>query len=917
MATSGALPQTLRSITDIKIAELSKQRSLFEKQREGILKAAADAPDLRSKARVLLEGITKLNGYPNDAFDREDLDTQSGESEPEAAVEDTTVRAAHINIRRFLLQCQFDPSVSDRSLGDWVAQLEEELNFLHTRREHASFYSNLVTEWLTGLESEGDSAAEAEEQGSESELARRAEMQEQRATWEQYVFNDASVDEKTINEYLDGLFTKTNQSQQALKTLRQKMKSFGDEYTSKRAQFDVDTLQWVSKALLKSDSLTKEKSAILKDFMLNKAVAQEVADVLNMRLAALDSWQWPSEGLPLEMRRQLNGKYRVFQDEDLLDSLLFQYLGLHWAVNFRAAFVQFQRTWAWKSLRQPISKSERVRRQHFLGKDNRRGVSSVNDARRDTYRTDYFMTQLPSSLTAGGRGYDDDNDNDTDDTEEDNRKNALETKHSLLHLLITESIVQNRIHGQFTAIRSDFKHFGPSMPHTTMLTVLAYFGVPQNWLDFFKRFLECPLKFTEDGPEAAVQTRRRGIPTSHTLSDCFGEAVLFCMDYAVNQSTNGAYLYRMHDDFWFWGQKQTCVKAWNTMTEFAQVMGLAFNEEKTGTVHLENKNKSGQQPYQDLSSYAKTEQTEGSNALPTGDIRWGFLKLDAQEGRFIIDQEEVDNHISELQHQLSACKSIFSFVQAWNSYFGRFFANNFAKPAMCFGRSHIDMAITTLSRIERTIFPDSPSGVTDHLRKMIAERFDIHDLPEGFFYFPVEFGGLELTNPYIPLLAMRENIKQTPSGRLQKAYTKDETEYHTAQARFEKDGPEEPASAEVFGDDEDPTAFMSLEEYARYSETYSRHLRDAYNDLVRVPSEVAINQSPKLRINQMTLEEDPSSRLVLSNRWCAMPPYWKWTAELYQGEMVKRYGSLTAVSKELMPLGVVQTLKQGKFRWQG
>lgn len=231
MSTSGALPQTLRSITDIKIAELSKQRSLFEKQREGILKAAADAPDLRSKARVLLEGITKLNGYPNDAFDREDLDTHSEDSGAETTVKDATARAAHVNIRRFLLQSQFDPSVSDRSLGDWVAQLEEELNFLHTRHEHASFYSNLVTEWLAGLETE-EEAAKAKEQDSESDATRRAEMQEQRATWEQYVFNAANVDDKTINEYLDGLFTKTNQSQQALKTLRQKMKTFGEEYTS-------------------------------------------------------------------------------------------------------------------------------------------------------------------------------------------------------------------------------------------------------------------------------------------------------------------------------------------------------------------------------------------------------------------------------------------------------------------------------------------------------------------------------------------------------------------------------------------------------------------------------------------------------------------------------------------------------------
>ncbi|KAB8237406.1 uncharacterized protein BDW43DRAFT_297724 [Aspergillus alliaceus] len=888
MSTPGALPQTLRSITDIKISELSKQRSLFQKQREQILKAAANAPDLRSKAQVLLEGVTKLNGYANDAFDREDLDTYP--EEPETTVENGTARAAHVNIRRFLLQSQYDPSVSDRSLKGWVAQLEDEVKVLQLRHEHASFYSSLVTEWLANLESEGDSAAATEEQGAGLEPVGRAEMHEQRATWEQYVFHEASVDEKTINAYLDQLFTKTNLSQQALKDLRLKIKTFGDELTAKRTWFTVDDLKWVSKALLKSDLLTREKSAILKDFMLNKSVAQEVADVLNMRLASLESWHWPSEGVPMEMRRHLNGKYRMFMDEDLLDSLLFQYLGLKWAVTFRSAFVNFQGTRAWKNLREYIPKTERVRRQHFLGKERRYGISCVNDYRRDTYKTQYFMTQLPASVKSGTREYDDDNDF-TDVVE--NKKNVLETKHSLLHLLITESIMHTRLHGQFTAIQSDFKYFGPSLPHTTMLTVLAYFGVPQNWHDFFRRFLECPLKFTQDGPDAAVQTRRRGIPMSHTLADCFGEAVLFCMDYAVNQSTDGAYLYRLHDDFWFWGQETTCV------------MGLEFNEEKTGT------------PYQGSSSSTEPGKPDASDSLPTGDIRWGFLKLDAEEGRFIIDQEQVDSHISELQRQLAACKSIFSWVQAWNSYFGRFFANNFAKPAMCFGRSHIDMAISTLSRIERTLFPDSPSGVTDHLRKTIAERFDIHDLPEGFFYFPVEFGGLELTNPYIPLLAMREDIKQTPSGRLQMAYTEDETEYHAAKERFDRNGPEEPASAEVFGDDEDPTAFLSLEEYTRHSETYSRNLLDAYKDLIGVPEELMINQSPKLRWNQMMLDRGISTRNVISDSWSSMSSYWKWTAELYQGEMLKRYGSLAAVNREFMPLGVVQTLKEGKFRWQG
>lgn len=136
---------------------------------------------------------------------------------------------------------------------------------------------------------------------------------------------------------------------------------------------------------------------------------------------------------------------------------------------------------------------------------------------------------------------------------------------------------------------------------------MEYFGVPEIWLDFFKVFLEAPLKFIQDGSAAPTQVRKRGVPMSHTLSDCFGKSVLFCMDYAVNQLTDGGILYRLHNDFWFWGAKERCEKAWLGMAEFAKVMGLQFNEEKTGSV---------------LMGKASAKK---SSVLPTGDIRWGFV----------------------------------------------------------------------------------------------------------------------------------------------------------------------------------------------------------------------------------------------------------------------------------------------------
>ncbi|KAF3398112.1 hypothetical protein F1880_006368 [Penicillium rolfsii] len=905
MASNGALPQTLKSITETKITELSKQRVLFEKRKAAILAAANAAPDLRSRARVLLDGLSRLKGYPKDALDKDDLDLDvDSSSEDSDEVEVTSpgmgqmYQADHVNIRRFLLQGRYDPSISDSALTDWITRLENDLHFLELKHEHASFYSKLVTEWLTHLNDTNKVPAIDQIDDASFENVGRKEMHEQRAQWESLVFtNSAGVKEDSINTYLDGLFQKTKLSRQALKELRESLHRFGTDLATRGEWLDVEELQWVGSALLKTDLLSHEKSTILKEFMRNKEVLQEVADVLNMRLASLDNWSWGGDGIPIEMRRQLNGKYRVFMDEDLLDSLMLQYLGTTWAVELRTVFKAFFHSRAWDTVQENIPKEDIERRKYFLGKETNMGAAGLNQLRKRLYGENYFLSQLPESCPEGARSYDDDA----------QVKNALDTKHSLLHLLITESLVQKDNHGEFTAIRSDYQWFGPSLPHVTILTTLRYFGVPDMWLNFFKVFLEAPLKFVQDGPTASTQIRKRGVPMSHTLSDVFGEAVLFCMDYAINQHTKGGILYRLHDDFWFWGAGATCETAWVAMTEYAKVMGLQFNEEKTGTVHM------------------GTARDKKSSVLPSGDIRWGFLVLDAEQGRFIIDQAQVDQHIEELDRQLSSCKSVFTWVEAWNGYFGRFFTNNFARPAMCFGRDHIDMAVSTLSRIERALFSKSSNkttedtaSVTNYLRSVIAERFGIRDLPEGFFYYPVELGGLELLNPYIRLLAMRENIKQTPQRLLQKAAIDDESAYQGAKERFERLGSDFPELLKT--KEGESLSFMSLDEYMRHPETYSLNLEHAYRRLIEVPEERSVSATAGFTKSQNGLkgplgrETKPGS---ISASWERINPYWRWVGELYHDEMVRTYGSLAAVNREFLPLGVVKTLKEGRFRWQG
>jgi hypothetical protein len=119
-----------------------------------------------------------------------------------------------------------------------------------------------------------------------------------------------------------------------------------------------------------------------------------------------------------------------------------------------------------------------------------------------------------------------------------------------------------------------FDSWNPLLPHDTILTVLEFLGVSDTWRTFFKKFLQAPLKFMDD-EDAAPRLRRRGMPGSHALSDVFGECIFSCLDYSINQATDGGMLHRLYDDIWFWSEDyEKCAQAWASVVKFTKVMGV-------------------------------------------------------------------------------------------------------------------------------------------------------------------------------------------------------------------------------------------------------------------------------------------------------------------------------------------------------
>jgi hypothetical protein len=891
---------TLHHVTDRKLNKLACHREQFEADKKAILASVAAAPTARDKLQALLEG-----------FQTHDLAINGSElSLP--------------NLRRFAQQSKHDPSVPESLLRNWQAQLEHELDVASRKYEYAALFGNLVVEWIQhpnpapatttakGSPTTGDSSIDASDS---FDKVGRKEMHEQRKIWEDYAFTERKVDQHKIKAYLDDIFDTALQAKKIkkspLQNMRDEMKrgmhfksdlqtpeekddSSASLYTY---HFTVEMLKSCIEGVLDTDLLVGQKREGLVELKNQPAVLEELVDVLNMDIDGLDTWEWDPTPVPLHMRRQLNGKYRVYMDEETHQAILLHFIGKHWAVRFKNAFTTFYRSDAWTQTPfQSMSRKARQRREYFEPKSTSSSFT-IRDHRRDKHGRVYFMTQLPNALEESYRDY---GAQENETPQHGEKMSPMETKQSMLRLVTTELLVNTKIYGSSLVWQSDFKWFGPSLPHDTIFAVLEFFGVPPKWLRFFKKYLEVPVVFAQDGPGAEANVRRCGIPMSHIISDALSEAVLFCLDFAVNKRTQGANIYRFHDDLWFWGQESTCIEAWGALQEFTTVMGLELNAEKSGSALIVMDEAKPRTPPQ---------------TLPQGKIKWGFLTLDAEVGRWVIDRKEVDKHIEELQRQLGACRSVMAWVQAWNSYVTRFFPNNFGNPAKCLGQQHNDMIIDTFAHIQRSLFANTGTvSVTDHLRSMLKERFGTDDsVPDGFFYFPVKAGGLDLRNPFISaFLTYKDNVSE-PGELIDRAFEderdvyerlKDSWDSGKHQPKGMKHAPPPEEGTET--DNEAGEAFMGFEEYTRYREETSMPLRISYDELLECPNEETIRPS-------VSLDKE------IRNNALDQTPYWRWIYSLYAGDLKQKFGGqgMQIGERDLLPVGLVDVLKSENVRWEG
>jgi len=878
----------LQYVTERKLGRLEKQQRKYEQHKSDLL--SAKTSDNLEYSRILLKGIKKWG-----------LDKTAGIS-------------AH-NLDLFLKQKHHDASVPAKSLLQWQQNLEAALDVQSSRYEYASLFGKLVTEWIANPNEANKvlNKDQLDDVSMDFEPVGRNEMHQQRAIWEDLVFTERKVDQKNLLSYLKELFDDDEDDEEDVrsKTLGTSRAKIEDDDVSplkglkgirrimrnfKITPLNTTSLEETITACLNSDLFAGKKREALVDLKDRPAVLDEMVDVLNMDLNALEHWTWEPAPISVTQRRQINGKYRFYMDEEIHQALLLQYVGSCFSVELKEVLTIFRAS-TWNTSKGAMTTDDRKRRTFFLQNEHTRSrlgytktelttmynEPSVKTIRESEYDANYFLLQMQDDLSEGARDY-------NEESNDESKRNPMDAKHGLLHYLTTDMLYSLAAHKTFTVLQSDFKWFGPGLPHATIIAVLRFFGVKDDMVTFIEAFLRTPMVFSQDGPDAVPQVRCRGVPMSHSLSDALGEMVLFCLDYAVNKYTAGDNILRLHDDIWFWGSTDSCVDAWTVIQDFSAVTGLDLNMEKTGSLQL---------------SHSDEGVVEKNVLLPNGIIKWGFLRLDAEKRGWAIRTEDVDAHIKELHLQLSACRSVFAWIQAWNSYVSRFFKNNFGKAANCFGKAHMNEVIATFEHIQASLFPSG--SVTAHLKEMISTRFGVTDIPDGFLCLPIELGGLDLRNPFIPLISVREGSLDDPMVKLRRAFEQEEKAY--TQAKIAYEAMDYKWSVESHYRPQDEMEFFSFDEYTAFRDETSGEMRTAFLELMREP------QAVDVELTRDVVEALAKVKDLVGRNW-SKKGYHKWLMMLYGPEVIQRFGGLSIGDKELLPIGLTNLLRSEKFRWQ-
>ncbi|MCJ1418933.1 hypothetical protein MMC32_005284 [Xylographa parallela] len=183
-----------------------------------------------------------------------------------------------------------------------------------------------------------------------------------------------------------------------------------------------------------------------------------------------------------------------------------------------------------------------------------------------------------------------------------------------------------------------------------------------------------------------------------------------------------------------------------------------------------------------------------------------------------------------------------------------------------------------LAYVHQDLFPETDGNISEALKSMVKVVFESpSDVPDGCIYWPMILGGLEVSNPFVSVKAVRYNTMQDPQRRIGYALSEGEDNYGAAKTRFDS---QDSRWDDAFGPES--IEFVPWEVFTGFRYECNEPLLHAWENLRRTAVEEPLQLtgcSEKLLkgLPEQDLEE-------ISHDWYQMTPYWQPIVSLFGEE---------------------------------
>ena len=104
-----------------------------------------------------------------------------------------------------------------------------------------------------------------------------------------------------------------------------------------KERVDPEEVQCAAQALCGDNLVSKSTKRALEKIQNDSVIANEYAGAVTIMIANIQEWNWPKSN-KFKVVKNLTGKWRMFIEEDIINSLFLQIVGTRWGYYFKSTF---------------------------------------------------------------------------------------------------------------------------------------------------------------------------------------------------------------------------------------------------------------------------------------------------------------------------------------------------------------------------------------------------------------------------------------------------------------------------------------------------------------------------------------------------------------------------------------------------